>query len=430
MTAASVDGFYNTYGYTDSQWGDLLTSFNGVTITYDDIGNPTSYYNGTSYSFTWQGRRLVGATSAGKTYSFTYNDDGIRTSKTVNGVEHKYYLSGDRIIAEEWDGDMLVYVYDATGSPIGMMYYMGYLNSNFCEKYWFEKNIWGDITGVYDDAGNLLIEYSYDPYGNCTETSVSNSYGAYYNPFRYRGYYYDADLGLYYLNSRYYDSNTCRFISPDGYVSTGQGLTGYNMFAYCGNNPIMRTDPSGQFWIDDDIDMDDFLLEGAGAGGVWGGYGLGSSYHCYLIKNKTEINDARVCGYYTTSSASSISNASSAIVTGAVTVTDNMTTKSIAEVATKGTPNHIGKIGEALAGINPKAKVSIQINGRTRVPDALTDSTLVEVKNVRYISNTQQLRDFADYANATGRTLELYVRPTTRVSKTATDAGWKIRYLW
>lgn len=113
----------------------------------------------------------------------------------------------------------------------------------------FEKNIWGDITGVYDDAGNLLIEYSYDPYGNCTETSASNSYGAYYNPFRYRGYYYDADLGLYYLNSRYYDSNTCRFINEDGYVSTGQGLTGYNMFAYCGNNPVMRVDPSGQFWV-------------------------------------------------------------------------------------------------------------------------------------------------------------------------------------
>ena len=228
-----------------------MTSFNGVTITYDDIGNPTSYYNGTSYSFTWQGRRLVGATSAGKTYSFTYNDDGIRTSKTVNGVEHKYYLSGDRIIAEEWDGDMLVYVYDATGSPIGMMYYMGYFNSNFCEKYWFEKNIWGDITGVYDDAGNLLIEYSYDPYGNCTETSVSNSYGAYYNPFRYRGYYYDADLGLYYLNSRYYDSNTCRFISADDYSvisATPMGLTDKNLFAYCDNNPIMRVDHGGQFW--------------------------------------------------------------------------------------------------------------------------------------------------------------------------------------
>ncbi len=69
------------------------------------------------------------------------------------------------------------------------------------------------------------------------------------NPFKYRGYYYDVNLGLYYLQSRYYDQNTGRFINADGYVSTGQGLTGYNMFAYCGNNPVMRADPNGEGWI-------------------------------------------------------------------------------------------------------------------------------------------------------------------------------------
>ena len=65
------------------------------------------------------------------------------------------------------------------------------------------------------------------------------------NPLKYRGYYYDSDLGLYYLQSRYYDANTCRFINADGYVSTGQGFTGYNMFAYCNNNPVMYRDDSG-----------------------------------------------------------------------------------------------------------------------------------------------------------------------------------------
>ena len=68
------------------------------------------------------------------------------------------------------------------------------------------------------------------------------------NPFRYRGYYYDIDLGLYYLNARYYDANTGRFISADSYVSTGQGLIGYNMYAYCGNNPVMYFDPAGEAW--------------------------------------------------------------------------------------------------------------------------------------------------------------------------------------
>ena len=69
------------------------------------------------------------------------------------------------------------------------------------------------------------------------------------NPIRYRGYYYDTESGLYYLKSRYYDPVTCRFINADGYISTGQGLLSTNMFAYCGNNPVNRKDPTGQFWI-------------------------------------------------------------------------------------------------------------------------------------------------------------------------------------
>ena len=69
------------------------------------------------------------------------------------------------------------------------------------------------------------------------------------NPFRYRGYYYDEETGFYYLNSRYYDQRTCRFINADGYVSTGQGILGTNMFAYCENNPVNRVDPSGECWL-------------------------------------------------------------------------------------------------------------------------------------------------------------------------------------
>ena len=69
------------------------------------------------------------------------------------------------------------------------------------------------------------------------------------NPIRYRGYYYDTESGLYYLNSRYYDPVTGRFVNADGYVSTGQDITGFNMFAYCGNNPVNRADSSGEFWF-------------------------------------------------------------------------------------------------------------------------------------------------------------------------------------
>ena len=90
------------------------------------------------------------------------------------------------------------------------------------------------------------------------------------------------------------------------------------------------------------------------------------------------------------------------------TVSDlGKTSQNIAEIATTGTPNQIGQIGEQLAGISSKGKTKIFINGRIRIPDKLTAGVLTEVKNVKYISNTQQLKDYADFARQTGRQLEL-----------------------
>ena len=241
-------------GYSSSEWGDLLTSFNGTAITYDEIGNPLSYYNGSSYTFTWTGRQLTGAVKGSKTMSFTYDDSGIRTSKTVNNVTHTYQLNGSQIVAESWGDKLIVYLYDVAGSPIGMMYRTTSYAVDQWDVFWFEKNLQGDIVAVYNSAGTKVATYNYsESWGNHT-VSYSNgggSTGAQYNPFRYRGYYYDTDLGMYYLQSRYYDSNTCRFISPDdiSYLGANGDLTSYNLYAYCGNNPVNYVDPSGHsFW--------------------------------------------------------------------------------------------------------------------------------------------------------------------------------------
>ena len=113
------------------------------------------------------------------------------------------------------------------------------------------------ILSVYNESGQQVAYYSYsDAWGNHTAYVTTTAIeGAQYNPFRYRGYYYDTDLGMYYLQSRYYDAKICRFINADGYVSTGQGILGNNMFAYCGNNPVMRVDPTGEAWYNDLYDL-------------------------------------------------------------------------------------------------------------------------------------------------------------------------------
>ena len=115
------------------------------------------------------------------------------------------------------------------------------------DVYWFDLNLQGDIVAVYNKTGVKLVSYSYDPWGKCTATYSNGgaSTSAVKNNLRYRGYYLDSDLGLYYLQSRYYDPNTYRFINADCYLSTGQGILGYNMYAYCGNNPVNCVDYGG-----------------------------------------------------------------------------------------------------------------------------------------------------------------------------------------
>ncbi len=189
------------------------------------------------------------------TLSFTYNHDGIRTSKTVNGVIHNYTVSGSLILTEEWGTNLVVYLYDANGAPIGMRYRTSSMAEDVFYTFWFDKNLQGDVVAVYNETGTKVLSYTYDAWGNKTTTvhnsAGSNSY-AQYNAITYRGYYFDAETSLYYVSSRYYDPTAGRFINADSYVSTGQGLLGYNMFAYCMSNPVNMFDSSGSWpkWIE------------------------------------------------------------------------------------------------------------------------------------------------------------------------------------
>ena len=238
----------DTYVYGNSNWKDLLTSYNGQSIIYDTIGNPLTYRNG--ITMTWQrGRQLSTVTNGATTASYTYDESGTRYTKTVNGDVTTFAVIDGTLYGQLMpDGKKLVYLYDIDGTPYGF----NYNGSN----YFYDKNLQGDILAVINSSNSVLAKYTYDPWGkllsvtdaNGNDISANASHIGNINPLRYRGYYYDAETGFYYLNSRYYDPETCRFVNADGYVSTGQGITGYNMFAYCGNNPVNRADPTGQFW--------------------------------------------------------------------------------------------------------------------------------------------------------------------------------------
>ena len=168
----------------------------------------------------------------------------------------------------------LVYQYDASGAIIGFTYYP---YSGTASQYFFGKNLQGDVIRIINANGVTVVEYNYDAWGNILSVtgSMASTLGA-ANPFRYRGYYYDTESGWYYLNSRYYDPQVGRFINADKYVSTGYGLLESNMFVYCLDNPINRTDAMGTDSVretaeDDDNPLNDMGYISPGGGGAGGG---------------------------------------------------------------------------------------------------------------------------------------------------------------
>ena len=240
-TLVSTDNF--TYGAEN--WEDRLTGYNGKTIAYDSIGNPTTYLGAT---LTWRGRQLMSLTDNvnSNTISYLYGADGLRRSKTVNGVKTQYYYVGDSLayqICE--DGTELYFFYDSRGALSVIRYLKGDKDYHF----YVATNMQGDVVGIYTAAGVLKVSYEYDAWGNCKISSDTSGIDlGNVNPIRYRGYYYDTETGFYYLQSRYYCPKIGRFLNADGYVTTNAvEPLAYNMYAYCCNNPVDYSDGSGKY---------------------------------------------------------------------------------------------------------------------------------------------------------------------------------------
>ena len=279
-TTGELSGTPGTTSFSYS--GDKLTSFGSKAITYNSNGGVSSY---DGWTYNWSNGRLsglmknIGSTtripsiSSSKSFAFTYNAFGQRT-----GVSYNYFISPSDITPVV-DTEVISYNkefgYDSAGRLIfettaktfhsgatasvrivflydeSSMVGFEYITADGNNIYYYLRNLQGDVIGIYDSFGTNVAEYNYDAWGNCTINSTTTNYTiAHANPIRYRGYYYDVDTGLYYLNSRYYNPQWRRFISPDdsSYLDP-ETPNGLNLYCYCNNDPVNYKDPSGRLAI-------------------------------------------------------------------------------------------------------------------------------------------------------------------------------------
>ena len=210
-----------------------MTEYDGKAITYDDNGNPLTY---DGYTYSWQkGRQLAGISGSGLTAAYEYGYNGLRTKKTVNSVETEYTYAGDLLMSQKDGTNTLYWTYDAAGRMVGVNY--NGIN------YYYMRNLQGDVIAIYDNNANIVARYLYDTWGKVVAVTDDNSNAissathiGNVNPIRYRGYYFDVETGYYYLQSRYYNPEWCRFLNADALFLAGDALIGANMFACCLNN--------------------------------------------------------------------------------------------------------------------------------------------------------------------------------------------------
>ena len=207
-----------------------------------------AYRNSTS--FIWQNGRQLTNVYRDETpiASYIYNADGLRTSKSVYDITTEYYWMNGMLHGQKTGDEYLLFLYDETGKAYGFVK----KNVSTEETYYYEFNLQGDIIGIIDSTGTKVVEYTYDVWGNILSVTgtLADTIGQ-KNPLRYRGYYYDDETGFYLTGTRYYDPEIGRFLNADSVMAGIGEVQGYNLFAYCMNNPISMSDPTGNWpkWV-------------------------------------------------------------------------------------------------------------------------------------------------------------------------------------
>lgn len=229
-----------TTAVMDEKWKDKLLKWGSTEMTYDACGNMLKKGDTT---FTWTQGRKLSAINNGKNIRYYYDHTGTRVKKVVDGVTTEYRMAGSLLVSERTGDETIWYQYDSAASLVAMI--IGGTRYNYV------RNAQNDIIGLLDSTGKRVVSYKYNSWGKTV--SITGTLAATVgqkNPFRYRGYYFDAESGMYYLQSRYYDPEIRRFISADDYGLLSASNTVYdkNLYAYGDGNPIIRLDASGRIW--------------------------------------------------------------------------------------------------------------------------------------------------------------------------------------
>lgn len=234
-----------------------MTANGQYPLTYDAIGNLKSYGG---WTFEWEaGRQLKRQTQNATVVTYDYDHNGMRVRKTVANTSgyvyttYNYTWHGDQLAHMTKGTDELHFFYDAQGRP-AKVDYNGVI-------YTYVHNLQGDIVGILDANGTVVVEYKYNAWSaQLSRTGeLANTLG-YANPFRYRGYIYDDETWMYWLRSRYYYPELHRFISADTlFGRLGEPLD-HNLYAYCRNNSTMLIDPYGTAAISDLVFRGDYSL--------------------------------------------------------------------------------------------------------------------------------------------------------------------------
>ena len=297
LNNVSVNPVNETRSYAYDYMGNLLKSeitgsANVTTLyTYDKVGNRlTKKQNNVTTTYTYNGlNQLTGESGGGNSLSYVYDANGnqIRITGTADGTSvnkvfaytpsgnmtsytngtvtqvNRYNGDGQRVSKTEGsdvtnyfyqDGSVL-YTTDSQGSVkafnlLNVSDILGTLriNGNNVSSYFYTEDMRGSTVNVIDNSGNTVLSYWYDDFGQVNEYRESGN--SLINEVQYTGAIYDELTGLLYLNARFYDPATGRFISQDTYRGERDDAGTWHLYAYCANDPVNYVDPSGHNRLD------------------------------------------------------------------------------------------------------------------------------------------------------------------------------------